>query len=231
MSPPGTTDPAQAPPANRQPDPAQTQTPDSTPDITGDNIVLPRPLSVISFFYANINGINIQTANKTIFDPILQHIDPSIIGFTEPNLDTTKYEQVTRPLVRAINKTWHHQTTTITSSSETYLHSSSTYKPGGILLSTVGSCCSRTKDKIPDPSGMGRWATHVLSGAQGHTISCIVGYRVPQTNATTCGPLTAAQQQWRSITTTTGQDTANPRATFLHDLQAHIQEQQQKIMR
>ena len=74
---------------------------------------------------------------------------------------------------------------------------------------------------------LGRWNHVRIKGNQGIHVSIITAYRVCKTSISTTGPTTAFRQQY-SILRARGIIQPNPRMQFLTDLQAFIQQLQDK---
>lgn len=145
-------------------------------------------------------------------------LNPSIFGFSETNLDWTKFDSATKPFLRRMTAHWRHHNTITASSTETY---PTLHKPGGVVQAVLGPTKSRIRSQSRDPTGMGRWVEHVLTGNNGTKVSVFTCYRVQQANALRAGVLTAAQQQWRAMTSANLHN-ANPKSQFILDLTKEI---------
>jgi hypothetical protein len=93
----------------------------------------------------------------------------------------------------------------------------SEYQPGGVCSCVTSRWTGCIKETINDPSGLGRWAGHILYGKQNKNIVLITAYRPVKA----AGCQTTYQQQCRIIRNTNSPD-PDPRQQFLQDLTKSI---------
>jgi hypothetical protein len=79
----------------------------------------------------------------------------------------------------------------------------SDYQPGGACNCIKGRWTGRIKESVTDPSGLGRWAGHILYGKKDNNIVIITAYRPVKDS----GFQTSYQQQWQILR---HRNTANP---------------------
>jgi hypothetical protein len=185
-------------------------------------MILPKPETTTRLVFANVNGLGSTGPEQLCILDAFRALDPSIIGITETQLDTTKYETTTRPFLRHVKSLWQHNSTLLADSKETFTNS---WKPRGVAQIVVGGSKIRLRKADRDPSGVGRWVSHTLVGTNGIPFTIITSYRVSQSNPLAVGALTAAQQQWRHLARH-NQPNPDPRTHFISDIIKFIKQLQ-----
>ena len=114
----------------------------------GDPMILPKPETATRLVFANDNGLGSTGPEQLCILDAFCALDPSIIGITETQLDTTKYETTTRPFLRHVKSLWQHNNTLLADSKETFTNS---WKPGGVAQIVVGGSNIRFRkaDRTP----------------------------------------------------------------------------------
>jgi hypothetical protein len=106
--------------------------------------------------------------------------------YTETN---TNLQQ---PTIRQLNEThcrWIYHNATFAYSS-CNMPSSQWYQPGGTMVLKTGT----------DPTGMGRYSSHKITGANSHKMIFIAAYRVCKDNISSAGENTSFFHQWHELT-------------------------------
>jgi len=140
-----------------------------------DPMILPKPETTTRLVFANVNGLGSTGPEQICILDAFRALDPSIIGITETQLDTTKYETTTRPFLRHVKSLWQHNSTLLANSKETFIN---LWKPGGVAQIVVGGSKIRLRKADRDPTGMGRWVSHTLVGTNGIPLTIITSYGV-----------------------------------------------------
>jgi hypothetical protein len=180
---------------------------------SGEIMTTNKPPHTLRLYFQNINGIS---KNKW-FDwqqASLQlhalHID--MFGCAETNTTWTdtkrKYAQYQ---IQKINK---QANLSVCSSTEV---GSSDYQPGGVASCITGKWTGRITETINDPSGLGRWAGHIIHGGKDNNIVVITAYRPTKS----LGFQTNYQQQWRMLRNN-NDPKPDPRKKMLQDLEKTI---------
>jgi len=145
----------------------------------------------------------------------------NILGLPETNLQYTK--QRTSHLLRDYR---HFNPNAAIATSRSTEPTNSPYQPGGTLTAIDSAIAIRTKSRITDPSGMGRWSGFCIQRPNTTDLMIITAYRVCKQTARAAGSSTAYLQQYR-ILRNSGDPKPNPRRQTLTDLGKLIQQYHQ----
>jgi hypothetical protein len=164
--------------------------------------------------YQNIRGI---TRNEHIPAEIeaMQELGIDIMGMLETNCPWTSQTKEEYDLI--MKEVFGTSRTTYSSAPAP---TTSTYQPGGTLLTINGHTTGRVAKSGSDPWGHFCW--YQLQGRRDEGISIICAYRVCQSTLGVAGPLTAYQQQY-SLIRASGVAAPNPRQHVLTDITTLIE--------
>jgi hypothetical protein len=178
-----------------------------------------KPTNTTRLYGQNVNGLSIDSLGgdiTQICDTMLEaQID--IAGFTEHNLDTSKYHVI---------NTCHTTIKTCFSTSPSKMVMASSqfklegnYKPGGTMLLSTGNILSRLIESGKD--SMGRWVYQTYAGRNQDRITIINCYQVCAKHSNDTGTYSAHAQQESALRTRNVTD-PNPRKHFRKDLTAFL---------
>jgi hypothetical protein len=139
---------------------------------TGDLLIPEKPKNALRIYFQNINGINKhQWTELQQASSMIKNLNIDIFGCSETNIAWhTSNHQYAQSIIKKCN----NQARLATSSS---LDTGPTdYQPGGVCNCVTGSWTGRIIETTCDPSGLGRWAGHILIGRKAHNIVIITAY-------------------------------------------------------
>ena len=159
---------------------------------------LPRPHNTIRIIFQNCNGLKPNEPDLATSLSSINHLDTSLIGLAETNLDWNQRSKTTEPLLKSIRAIWPHNKTTFTCSTESH-NSPTGHQPGGCLQSSFSNLASRHRSSENDNSGMGRWTSQLFQGKNNRSIQIFTAYRVSQSTSRGLGLRTAYMQQQQAL--------------------------------
>jgi hypothetical protein len=175
-----------------------------------------KPPKNFRFGFNNINGLPLSPASLQDFIGTVQDLQLDWVGIAETHLDTTK------PHVRETFKSKMQSNQGFLATNCVFAASDISFgidrKRGGVLQMAVGNLATRTIKQHTDPYG--RFTSQTHTGQDGMKLTTISAYRV--CGGSQQGPSSAYAQQ-RAMLVTQNRP-ANPRAVFIEDLIAYIQE-------
>ena len=180
----------------------------------GDVFQCPKPPNTFRLYSQNINGLRLDVKGGELTDisTFLHTYQIDLVGFSEVNLDTSKYK-IKQIISDTLRRTFDsHQYSASTSE----IPFTGFYKPGGTITSTFDHVVSRFKSKFSDK--LGRWSTLSLTGKHNRVFSFITIYQVVDSN--TVGPFTAYQQQLSSLKL--ADRSITPRNAFIADFASYL---------
>ena len=180
----------------------------------GDVLLIPKPSDQFRLYSQNINGLRLDSTGGDLSEisKFIQAYQIDIVGFSEVNLDTSKYK-IKQILSDTLRRTFDaHQYASATSE----IPFEGFYKPGGTMTTILDSIVSRFHSKYTDK--LGRWSTLSLTGKKSRLLSFITIYQV--VDSSTTGPFTAYQQQVSSLKL--ADRTITPRNAFIADFASYL---------
>ena len=204
-------------PPSRPPLPTKDRTtPDGTRHTTNKLPPLPRPHNTIRIIFQNCNGLKTTKSDLATNLSSINHLDISLIGLAETNLDWNQKSRTTEPFLKSIKSIWPHNRTTVTCSTESH-NSPTGHQPGGCAQMSFGNLVPRHRSTTNDESGMGRWTSQLFQGKNNRCLRIFTAYRVSQTSSRGLGLRTAYMQQQRALNNA-GLTRTSPRQRVLVDL-------------
>jgi hypothetical protein len=185
----------------------------------GHDIQSSKPPNTTRLYYKNTNGIGTRAFTNGLTMLYQHHKDmgTDIALYTETN---TNWQQ---PTTRQLNETHcrqiHRNATFAYSSRVT--SSPQSYQAGGTMVVLAGMMAARHLETGTDPTGMGRFSSHKITGANSHKIIFIAAYQVCKETISTAGENTSFFHQWHELTKK-GYRHPNPRRQILDDLKTII---------
>ncbi len=184
-------------------------------DIPSNNPAIFRVISKnVNSLSTTDNNLQWCGAAQALYD-----LDAHILCLQEPNTHWTA--PILRPIYRLFQKTFMHAKFSTSASIDV---TDSNRQPGGTFLAVVGCYASRVLTTGSDTSGLGRWAYCELVGRNGRRFLIITAYRVGDQQPT-IGSTKVYTQQYQ-ILLEQGDLNPNPRAAFVTDIIAFIQQWQ-----
>jgi hypothetical protein len=179
----------------------------------GDPFQHTKRTNTIRLYFQNINGISTNQWEDLRHSSLqLQKFNIDIVGFAETNISLNHTNRsYAQAQIRRFTKQAHISTSCSLDTGPT------DYQPGGVCTGVLGKCTGRIVETFTDPSGLGRWAGHLLIGSGTSSIAVITAYRPIRSQ----GIGTTYQQQWRLLRHAE-KENPEPRAQLLHDLAATI---------
>jgi exonuclease III len=173
-------------------------------------MVLPKGKRTFRLYSQNINGLklDVKGGELTTIVEFIQTYQCDLVGFSELNLDVSKYA-VRKIVADTLLKSFQ---ATQVSMSTSEIPFEGFYKPGGTLTATFDHNTCRFQSKFAD--SMVRWSTISLSGKHGRIIHFVSVYQVVDKAGNR--PFTAHQQQVSSLLL--ADRTISPRIAFIQDL-------------
>ena len=190
----------------------------------GDKLVEDAHENVFRIYIQNLHGLNWDNAGGKwpyVCDAI-DAISADIACFSELNTDTNSYK--IRKKMEDVCKRQFQQNALILAASAH--HSATNYKPGGTAILAANSITTRIRSQTRDR--MGRWASVSLETTSTSKLRIISAYQVCK-NSRPGANTAMAHQTAQIIRDNAASPTISrphPRKTFIHDLQAFIQQVQ-----
>jgi hypothetical protein len=151
----------------------------------GHDIQSPKPPNTTRLYYKNTNGISTRAFTNRLTMLYQHHKDMGmdIALYTKTN---TNWQQ---PTTRQLNETHcrqiHRNATFAYSSCVT--SSPQWYQPGSMMVVSTGTMAARHLETGTNLTGMGRFSSHKITGANSHKMIFIVAYQVCKDTISTAG--------------------------------------------
>ena len=158
----------------------------------GDILLLPKPSNITRIMAQNPNGFNVGPPGN--LPDLLLHVQ-------EAEADITMLPEINCDITQGWILSQIHSACRQTFGTNQYrfeaAHSDiryqTQYKPGGVMMLTVGNTTGRILSSGSD--SLGRWVYTRFNGSAGRTITIIATYQVCKGNPRLAGDTTAIKQQ------------------------------------
>jgi hypothetical protein len=164
----------------------------------GHDIQSPKPENTTCLYYKNTNSIGTRAFTNRLTTLYQHHKDmgTDIALYTDTN---TNWQQ---PTTRQLNETharkiYHNATFTYSTCNTSSLL---WYQPGSTMIVSTGTVAARHLETGIDPTGMGCFSYHKITGANSHKIIFIAAYQVCKDYIATAGENTSYFHQWHKLT-------------------------------
>ena len=162
----------------------------------GDILLLPKPSNITRIMAQNPNGFNVGPAGN--LPDLLLHVQ-------EAEADITMLPEINCDITQGWILSQIHSACRQTFGTNQYrfeaAHSDiryqTQYKPGGVMMMTVGNTTGRILSSGSD--SLGRWVYTRFNGSAGRTITIIATYQVCKGNPRLAGDTTAIKQQYSML--------------------------------